>query len=173
MNQRALLETVEESWRRLDAAVAELDEATLSEQGVVGEWSVKDLLGHIAAWEQRAVEHVERWRRGEPPALGGVSVDEFNAREAARRHSWTLEQVRADAAETRQRLRAALASITDLEWARVITIDGRQRSAGEWLGGALGGDEGPGTHAAEHASEIQAWRAARVERTVPMRTGHS
>jgi DinB family protein len=161
MDQRALLAIVEDSWRRLDAAVAGMDDAALSEPGVVGEWSVKDLLGHVATWDQRAIEHIERWLRGEPPALTGVSTDDFNAREAARRHGWTPTQVRADAAETRQRLRAALASIGDAEWATVITVDGRRRPAGEWIGGTLSGDEGPGSHAAEHAAEIRAWRDAR------------
>lgn len=161
MDQYTMIAVVEDSWRRFDAAIAGLDEAALAEPGVVGEWSVKDLLGHVAAWEQRALEHIERWRRGEPPVRAALATDEYNAREAERRRGWTLAEMRDDVAETRRRLRAALASIADAEWAAVITIDGRQRTAAEWIGGALGGDEGPGTHAAEHAEEIRAWRDAR------------
>jgi hypothetical protein len=161
MDQNAMMTVVEDSWRRLDAAIAGLDEAALTVPGVVGEWSIKDLIGHVATWEERAVQHVERWRRGEPPALRGVAIDEYNAQEAARRQGWMLAKVLDDAAETRRRLRAALTSITENEWATVITIDDRQQTAGEWLGSALGGDEGPGTHAAEHATEIRAWRDAR------------
>ncbi|MDB5074675.1 MAG: hypothetical protein JWO42_854 [Chloroflexi bacterium] len=164
MDRNTLMTAVEESWRRFDTAIAGLDEAALTVPGVVGEWSIKDLVGHVASWEQRAVQHVERWRRGEPPEVGAVSTDEYNAREAERRHGWTLAKVMDDAADTRLSLRAALTSITDAEWATVITIEERVRTRGEWIGGALGGDEGPGTHAAEHAMEIRAWRDARVER---------
>jgi len=42
-----------------------------------------------------------------------------------------------------------------------ITMRGREAPLGEWIGGALGGDDGPGTHAAEHAQHIMAWRAGR------------
>jgi len=41
-----------------------LDEAALVRPGVVGDWSLKDLIGHIAAWEHLVVDYLERWRRG-------------------------------------------------------------------------------------------------------------
>ena len=58
-------------------------------------------------------------------------------------------------------------AITDEEWALMVTIRERERTLGEWVGGALGGEEGPGTHAAEHAEQIRAWRAARASPSAP------
>lgn len=162
MTQRDLIATVEESWRRLDTAVEGLDETAMNEPGVVGQWSIKDVLGHVTAWDELAVQYLERWRGGEPaPERDWDSADEFNAHEAARKQDWPLVQVLDEAASTRGKLRTLLAGINDDEWVAPVTLFGRERPLGEWIGGALSGAEGPGTHAAEHAEEIQAWRAAR------------
>ena len=163
MNQRELLTTVEESWRQLDAALDGLDEAAMVEPGVVEAWSVKDLLGHVTAWDQMALGHVERWRRGEQPPAA-FSVDDYNAREAARRRDWSPATVREEAAETRQQLRSTLAAVTDDEWSAVVGEGDQQGPLGDWIGGPLAGSTGPGTHAAEHAEHIRAWRAARERR---------
>ncbi len=159
MNRQELLAVVEDSWRQVDAAIDGLDEAAMVEPGVVETWSIKDLLGHIAAWEQMALRHVEQWRRGETPGIGASSVDDYNASEAARRRDWPLPKVREEAAETRQRLRTMLESITDDEWATVVGEGERRGPLGDWVGGALGGPTGPGSHATEHAQHIRDWRA--------------
>ena len=162
MNQQDLLAVAEEAWTHLDDAVAGLDDAAWIKPGVVEQWSVKDLIGHVTAWDDMALSHVEQSRRGEEPAGdGGASVDAFNAAQAALRRDWTLEQVRAEATRTRQNLRAALASLTDAEWDTPFGAGEDREPLGDHLCGALNGSGGPGTHAAEHAAHIRAWRAAR------------
>ncbi len=163
-----LLPIVEASQRRFDEAIAGLDDAAMIEPGVVEQWSIKDLVSHIAAWEHLVVQYLERWRRGEP-ALEPTwsSADEYNAGESARRHTWTLTQVRDDAAETRRRLQALLVGMTDEKWDMQMTMRGRERPLGAWVGGALSGDDGPGTHAAEHARQIVAWRSKRESGRAP------
>jgi hypothetical protein len=163
MTKDELVAAAEESWCRLDRSAEGLDEAAMQEPGVVGEWSVKDTLGHVTACDQLVVEYLERRRRGEPqPACDCASVDEYNAREAAVRQGWPSAQIVAEAAEIRGRLRALLAGLTDEEWDEQVTINAQQQRLGEWIGGELGGEEGPGTHAAEHAVAIRAWRVRRV-----------
>jgi hypothetical protein len=163
-----MIAMIEASWRDLDTTIAGLDDAALLEPGVVQAWSIKDLLGHVTAWEHLALQYLECWRRGEPPPeRDWDSTDAYNAREAARRTSWTLAQVQDEAADTRRRLHAVLATITAEEWASRVTIRDRERPLGDWIGGALSGDAGPGTHAAEHATQIRAWRAARERAVAP------
>ncbi len=170
MTQREMLETLDASCRTLDAAVAGLGEADQTEPDVVGSWSTKDVWGHVTAWDSLVVQYLERWRRGEPPPVRDWdATDDYNAREAARRRDWTLPQVTDEAADIRRRLRALIAGITDEEWATVVTINERERPLGEWVGGATSGDDGPGTHAAEHAAAIRAWRSARERSSKPLR----
>jgi uncharacterized protein (TIGR03083 family) len=158
MNSADFREVLEASWRELDEALAGLDEAAMVEPGVVEDWSVKDLLGHVAAWEQRAIGILERFNAGEQ--LGnGVSggTDAFNATESARRSETPLAAIERELADTRARLRALLAALSEEQWQTVVDGD-RNEALGAWIGGTLGGPLGPGTHAAEHAHNILVWR---------------
>lgn len=164
MHKDAVLAVVEDSWRQVDAAVAGLDEAALVEPGVVGAWSVTDLVGHVAAWEQRALSLNPCGCSGAAPAgVEEVAVDAYNATEAARRRSWSPVQVQTDAAATRAQLRSALESLRDEDWAALLCMGVRTAPLGEWVGTALGGAL-PGAHASEHAGQIWSWRAARERR---------
>lgn len=168
MTTQEMIAIVDASWRDLDASTAGLNDAALLEHGVVAAWSIKDVLGHVTAWELLALQYLECGRRGEPPPESEWdSTDAYNAHEADQRASWTLAQVREEAAGIRRRLRAMLETITADEWAFGVTIGNRERPLGEWVGGALNGAEGPGTHAAEHAAQIRAWRACRAPGVVP------
>lgn len=62
-----LLATVRAERARWEALLAELGPERLTEPGVAGDWSVKDLLGHLAAY-QRAWGARLRWAKtGVPP----------------------------------------------------------------------------------------------------------
>jgi mycothiol maleylpyruvate isomerase-like protein len=71
-----LLECIRAERSVLDESVAALAEERLSEPGVVGHWSVKDVLVHVTWWEQRTIEKL----RGEHTAhdqLGGADNDQL------------------------------------------------------------------------------------------------
>lgn len=161
MERQELLRVLEASWQALDAATTGLGTTELEEPGVVGPWAVVEVLGHVTAWEQQALRLIGQWQRGEPLGfITGPGVDSYNAAEAARRRGWSPEQIRAEQAETRRQLRAAIAAADDEAWAAPLPVGDQQWSIGRAVAGALGGD-GPGDHAAEHARQIQAWRARR------------
>ncbi len=63
------LERIEASWRELTEALAGIPEERLTEPGVAGEWSVKDLMGHIAFWDEQALLAAERHLAGQPPVV--------------------------------------------------------------------------------------------------------
>lgn len=161
MNRTELLAIVEDAWGQLDQAIVGLDDAALIQPGVVEQWSVKDLLGHVAARDEVALGHIEQWRRGETPTgMGGAALDDFNAAQADRRAAWSLAQVQEDAASIRQRLSTALHALTDDDWIAVAGAGNRQAPLGDWVGNALSSST-QGNHAAEHAQHIREWRAAR------------
>ena len=164
MDRGEVRTVVEDSWRQLDAALADLDAAALAEPGVVGDWSVKDLVGHVAAWEQRALHLIAAWRGGAGrDGIEDVAVEDYNAAEAERRHAWSLAQVQAEAAETRAQLRQALEALTDEDWVAPLRVGEQEAQVGTWVGNVLGGAL-PGSHADEHAGQIWSWRVARARR---------
>jgi hypothetical protein len=163
MDRESFLKALEASWRQLDDALDGLDDAAIAEPGVVEAWSVKDLLGHVAAWEQLALRYIDQWRAGAAlDSPGGPAMDAFNAAEAARRRDLPLEAVREELAGTRRRLREELLALSDAGWDAVVGGGEQPAPLSRWVGGALGGALGPATHAAEHAHHILRWRVGRA-----------
>ena len=61
------------------ALLASLPPAALLRSDAIGRWSVRDLLAHFVAHEQRALAEIAAARRGERLPSELADVDEFNA----------------------------------------------------------------------------------------------
>lgn len=88
------------------------------ERPFIGEWSLKDIVGHVAAWEAEFVTALREHRDGKRPALWDFdysTIDQWNRDHAERARAinfWgLLEQLRAG----RERLLDGLAEVTDDE----------------------------------------------------------
>ena len=101
-----LLRRIENSWIELRDSYAGLSDAQLTEPGVAGTWSIKDVLAHVTTWEEEALKHLPTVIQGKRPPryaqLGGI--DAFNARMAERKRSMPLGSVLAQLDETHHRL---------------------------------------------------------------------
>lgn len=79
-----------------------------------GKWSVKDTLGHLAAWEGEVVKAFEQKARGERPTIGNITdFDSWNGVEAAKRRDRSVEQIRDEMNQTRKNLLAILNDLPD------------------------------------------------------------
>ena len=107
-----------------------------------GTWSVKDLLGHLATHEHRALLVLGvRAPAGEEDEVAITAIADFNARHLERKRAWSLAEVEADYAATRDELVAAIEATDDGRWREKIPT-GRGRSAlGLVLGKMLNGDK--------------------------------
>lgn len=99
LNKEALLERVRAERRRLEQNLERLNEEEMEVAGVVGKWTVKDLLAHLADWEQRFVGWYRAGLRGEvpetpAPGIGWEELDELNRRIYEKHRHRTLEDVR-------------------------------------------------------------------------------
>lgn len=65
--QDQALRRLETERRRLEQNLARMDAADMLRPGVVRDWSVKDVLAHLAEWEAMGLEWVSASRRGENP----------------------------------------------------------------------------------------------------------
>ena len=61
-----ILKRLQTERRRLEQNLAGLSPDDMLRPGVVGEWSVKDVLAHLADWEARMPVWIEAARRGGP-----------------------------------------------------------------------------------------------------------
>ncbi len=124
MTRDEMIQAIERDRANLLAALEGLDEKTMTTRPVVEQWTVKDLLGHIAMWHAVALKFIADYRaNGVPQSMGfdnDALVDAHNAREAARRHDWTMAQVREELDASYRDLLAAIASLGDADLAKPL-----------------------------------------------------
>lgn len=116
--------------RWTDATTAALSSSQMTTPTLLGDgtWTVKDLLGHLAAWETRGLELLEARRKATNRSFAGA--DQFNAHHLALRRSWSLARVRRDYDSVRTALVQAIEAMDDERWfAKVDTPSGRSARA--------------------------------------------
>ena len=96
MNREETLSAVSKTWQELKDAIALVPDDRLDEPGVVGSWSVKDLIGHVTTWEEEALQALRR--HVDESDTGALSawpddLDGFNAREAEGKKGTGLAQL--------------------------------------------------------------------------------
>jgi hypothetical protein len=95
-----LLDEIETERKRLEANLADLSDADMVQAGVCGDWSVKDILAHLVAWEQLFLGWYAAGRRGETPKtpapdLNWRQLDILNQRIYEQHRDQSLDEVRA------------------------------------------------------------------------------
>jgi len=91
-----------------------LDEADLNLPQVEGVWSIKDLLGHIAAWDKTLIVPLQSFIQGKPFQPEVIpDHDAWNALQASSRQGLTCAQVRQEILTTRADLIAAVGGLTE------------------------------------------------------------
>jgi hypothetical protein len=98
MDKQTAIKQVEDGFAQLQEAVNGLDDRAISTV-MYGEWSIKDILAHIAGWQHESAAMLERMARGERPAPEGTDYsdpDAWNAKFAAAMKPQNASTVLAD-----------------------------------------------------------------------------
>jgi len=138
----ARLARIGAAWRALLASVDGIPASRMDEPGVCGEWSVNDLLGHLAFWARYSEERGRDVLEGRP--FAGVEWQEMNDRDIAARAGRAAADNLAD-------LHAAHASMMAF-----VAAAPRDPAVLAPLLARMGVDTDD--HYFEHAAEILAWR---------------
>jgi hypothetical protein len=158
-SRRLALDLLAGQRAELDALLARLPPRELTRAGLGGgEWSPKDLLGHLAAWERFALDAVAAWERGERAPIDMViwsrSTSAINADAVAAVAHLSWARTRREADATRAELVALIETMSDRRWRTPATP--RARSAlGMRIGQLLSGSKGPFTHDMAHLKDLR------------------
>lgn len=131
-----VLQRIERSWAALLAAVEAVPEGRKEEPGVCGEWSLADLLGHVAVWDRQVQDDIRGFDGGDAPIE--LDTDALNASEAEARAGHSFADARAEMARTHALMLEVLATARSVD-DRMIAVD-------TW------------EHYDDHLREIDAWR---------------
>jgi len=115
MDKQQLLKRLETAWMALKASYTGLSDAQLLEPGVMGDWSVKEILAHVTTWEEEALKYLPLIINGQKPPryvrYGGI--DGFNAQMAEQKRSLALAEVLSQLDETHRRLISYIQSVPE------------------------------------------------------------
>jgi hypothetical protein len=107
MKRERLLERLDRAWRDFRASYEGASEAEFLEGGVVEDWSIRDLIVHVAVWEEEALKHLPLILEGKRPPRYSVTyggIDAFNARAMLSRAALPLDEVMSRAEKTHRQL---------------------------------------------------------------------
>jgi len=129
-----------------------------------GDWSAKDLMGHIAFWEELALEAIGDWRAARRPAAEAIfeqGVDAANAQDQARWAAAPVDEVRARARKAHESLLKAITELSDGDWRTKASYPTRRRQTlAVLLGSVLGAPQRPFGHTFAHLPDLEAYVAA-------------
>src|SRR5215467_9325096 len=147
MKNGQLFQKLEQAWTALQESYTGLSEAQLTEPGVMGEWSVKDILAHVTTWEEEALKYLPLILTGGIPPryiqYGGI--DAFNAQMVEQKRDTVLSDVLRQLDETHRQLLDYLQSVPEEHFTRETRFRHRLRLDTY-------------SHYPPHASAIREWR---------------
>ncbi len=150
MTAADVLKRLERAWAAFRESYAGLSEAELTEPGVTGDWSVKDVLAHVTTWEQESLNSLPVILAGRRPpryaAQGGI--DAFNARMTAEKRALSLDEVLTQLDGTHRRLLDLIGKMPEDQFSRETPLRRRLRLDTY-------------SHYPEHAEAIRRWRGER------------
>jgi len=148
MDRRRLLAQLEKAWEAIKESYAGLSDSQMTEPGVTGDWSVKDILAHVTTWEVEALKYLPLIiKGGRPPRYsvmyGGINA--FNARMTEEKRSLSLSEVLRQMDETHRQLIDYVRSAPEEQFARETRFRRRLRADTY-------------SHYPKHAKAIRVWR---------------
>ncbi len=156
MEKNEILKALQEGHVRFLEAIDGLSDEQMQTSGVVGEWSVKDILTHLSLCEAELIKMLWELRQGQTPSyptLNDQDVDRQNEKWFRENKSRPLERVLADFHAVRKQTIRQVERFTDSELTdprRYPVLGGEPLE--EWIAGDSY------RHEAEHEAQVRAWR---------------
>lgn len=139
-----LIARIDAAWSDLLDALDGIPDDRLAEPGVAGDWSLKDLYGHIAFWDEQAIADLDRALAGQPERE--IDWQAMNDHDYLKRRQRPAPEQRSDMHQAHALLLERLHGIAGIEAA---PIDAAIKGASY-------------EHYEEHIPDIKAWRG-RIE----------
>lgn len=155
-----LMEKLTRNRDELWKAIEGVGEDHIASVPVIGEWTIKDAVGHISYWEGVIHDHVrESFAEGRPRPLREDEDEHIvNPREAAKRKDWSWARVQAEFENVRGELLREVERRSESELGLQVPVpwpgEDRFYSVGQMI------EEDAIGHCRAHADQIRRWRAS-------------
>lgn len=157
-DKQALVARLNDARNELLGLVRSLPPDQLETSGAVGEWSVKDLIGHVASWEDRLLTLAQMVLNGHAGKIEWIGSDEalqaWNHKQYLRKRAWTWDETIRDLALMREEV------LWNIGWTAPEQLF-QQHMLDVGAVSSAGLLEGIVEHDQEHAAQLRAWIEAK------------
>ncbi len=158
MTKQEILDAMQDARTRLVEAIDGLPPAAMQEAGVVGQWSLRDVLAHLNRWEAELVRLLFQLKQGQAPdflTLNEGDIDKINDRFHRESLGRPLDLILADFQSIRKQTIRRLNEYTDQEITEAAFYPALKGNA---LLPYIAGNTFE--HEAEHTAQILDWRSS-------------
>jgi hypothetical protein len=151
MDRSGLLKQLDKAWVAFTESYVGLSEVELLESGVVGDWSVRDIIAHVTTWEEEALKYLPLIMRGGRAPRYSVSyggINAFNRLMTERKQGLAISEVLKEQEEVHRRLVAFIVGAPEALFVRETRFRHRLRMDTY-------------SHYPKHTEAIRRWRAGR------------
>jgi hypothetical protein len=155
ISKQQLLEKMHSGYETFSALLSSLSEIQLNTRGVNGNWSIKDNIAHLSAWQRRQTANNQAVREGidRPDPTPGMSEEEINEMYYQQNKNRLLTDVLDEFHETARLLQESVEALTEEQLHSPVA----------WLDGGTLAPRVAGNsyeHYEEHSEIIQRWLAS-------------
>ncbi len=157
MPKPEILQNIRQERAHLEATLSRVSAEDMETPGVEGEWSIKDILAHIVAWEQRMIGWLQEAAAGlvpqmPEPGMTWDDLDLLNQQTYEENKARPLAEVQADFESSFQQAVQTVESIEEADLSQAERFPWR---AGRPLWVMVAANTW--WHYKEHGERIQAW----------------
>ncbi len=153
-DKQALTTRLTEARNELLSLVRSLPADRLETPGAAGDWSVKDVIGHIASWEDRLLTLTQMVLNGQADKIEWIDGDEalqaWNHKQQLRKQDWTWSDTIRDLALLREEVLWNIDGIKPEQLFQSHDLAVGRVSPAGLLEGIAGHDQ-------EHLAKLRAW----------------
>lgn len=154
-----LIDLIRRDRQRLERLIAHAPPDRITQPGVENDWSIKDIMAHVADWEQYVVRRIDAALHGRPldqrHMPNDAAMDQINADNIDRSRHHPLDQIQAAFAQSADQVIAVLEQLSDDDLWSTTTVSERFNGP-LWQHIAVNTYE----HYVEHSEPIEAWLRA-------------
>lgn len=152
--KQALVTRLTEARDDLLRLVRSVPAERLETPGAVGDWSAKDVIGHIASWEDRLLTLAQTVLNGHAAQIEWIQGDEalqaWNHKQYLRKRAWTWDEVIRDLALMREEVLWNIGWTAPEQLFQPYSLDAGAVSPASLLEGIIEHDQ-------EHVAQLRAW----------------
>ncbi|MHA2230238.1 MAG: DinB family protein [Candidatus Thorarchaeota archaeon] len=116
MNLEKTIQFFVDDHQKLENILSKLNDKQLNNEKIQGNWTVKDIIAHISAWNWELITQTDLVLSGRKPWYSDTTEAEFNRKAVRQRKSWSLEKTLSEWRESFESLISRIKKLSIEEW---------------------------------------------------------